>query len=151
MKLVTQEGLKKLKEELEDRQTRVRQTIASSIKEAKEQGDLSENAEYSEAKSQQSENEAKIAMLESMIKNSQVVDDSASTDGFIKIGSRAGVKFNNKEVTFHIVGASEADPSNFRISNESPIGKALIGKKEGDTAKVKTPGGVMKYEILSVK
>lgn len=150
MKLVTKEGLRKLEEELKDRQTRVRQEIAESIKEAKEQGDLSENAEYSEAKRQQSENEAKIAMLESMIKNSQIVDDSASTDGFVKIGSGVGVKFNNKEVTFHIVGASEADPSNFKISNESPIGKALIGKKEGDVAKVDTPSGTMKYAILSV-
>lgn len=150
MKLVTKEGLRKLDEELKDRQTRVRQEIAGAIKEAKEQGDLSENAEYSEAKRQQAENESKIAMLESIIKNSKVVDDSASTDGFVKIGSSVGVKFNNKEVTFHIVGASEADPSNFKISNESPIGKALIGKKEGDVAKVETPSGAMKYSILSV-
>jgi len=150
MKLLTREGLKKLEEELNDRQTNVRQRIANAIKEAKEQGDLSENAEYSEAKSQQSENEARIAVLESTIKNSQVVDDSASTDGLIKIGSDVGVKFNNKEVTFHIVGASEADPTNFKISNESPIGKALLGKKVGDEAKVETPSGMMKYSILSV-
>ena len=139
-----------MEEELNDRQTNVRQRIANAIKEAKEQGDLSENAEYSEAKSQQSENEARIAVLESTIKNSQVVDDSASTDGLIKIGSDVGVKFNNKEVTFHIVGASEADPTNFKISNESPIGKALLGKKVGDEAKVETPSGMMKYSILSV-
>jgi transcription elongation factor GreA len=150
MKLVTKEGLRKLEEELKDRQIRVRQEIAGAIKEAKEQGDLSENAEYSEAKRQQAENESKIAMLESIIKNSQIVDDSASTDGFVKIGSSVGVRFNTKEVTFHIVGASEADPSNFKISNESPIGKALIGKKEGDVAKVETPSGTMKYTILSV-
>jgi len=140
-----------LDEELKDRQTRVRQEIARSIKEAKEQGDLSENAEYSEAKRQQAENESKIAVLESMIKNSQVVDDRASTDGFVKIGSDVSVRFNTKEVTFHIVGASEADPSNYRISNESPIGKALIGKKEGDVANVETPSGTMKYSILNVK
>jgi len=151
MKLITKEGLKKLDEELKDRQTRVRQEIARSIKEAKEQGDLSENAEYSEAKRQQAENESKIAVLESMIKNSQVVDDRASTDGFVKIGSDVSVRFNTKEVTFHIVGASEADPSNYRISNESPIGKALIGKKEGDVANVETPSGTMKYSILNVK
>lgn len=151
MKLITKEGLKKLDGELKDRQTRVRQEIARSIKEAKEQGDLSENAEYSEAKRQQAENESKIAILESMIKNSQVVDDKASTDGFVKIGSDVSVRFNTKEVTFHIVGASEADPSNYRISNESPIGKALIGKKEGDVANVETPSGTMKYSILNVK
>lgn len=150
MKLITKEGLKKLEEEMKDRQTRVRQEIAQAIKEAKEQGDLSENAEYSEAKRQQSENESRIAILESMIKNSQIVDDSASTDGFAKIGSNVNVKFNNKEVTFHIVGASEADPSNYRISNESPLGKALLGKKTGDVAKVETPTGAVKYSILSV-
>ncbi|MFA6184470.1 MAG: transcription elongation factor GreA [Parcubacteria group bacterium] len=150
MKLITKEGLKKLDEELNDRQTRIRQEIARAIKEAKEQGDLSENAEYSEAKRQQAENESRIAILESTIKNSQIVDDSASTDGFIKIGSDVGVKFNNKEVTFHIVGASEADPSNFRISNESPLGKALLGKKEGDITKVETPTGAVKYTILKV-
>ncbi|MFZ2154169.1 MAG: transcription elongation factor GreA [Candidatus Moraniibacteriota bacterium] len=151
MKLITKDGLRKLDEELTDRQTRIRQEIARSIKEAKEQGDLSENAEYSEAKRQQAENESKIAVLESLIKNSQLVDDSASTDGFVKIGSDVGVKFNNKEVTFHIVGASEADPSNYRISNESPLGKALIGKKVGDVTKVETPSGAVKYAILSVK
>jgi len=151
MKLITKEGLKKLEEELNDRQTKVRQGIAGAIKEAKEQGDLSENAEYSEAKRQQSENESRIAILESMIKNSQIVDDSASTDGFAKIGSDVNVKFNNKEVTFHIVGASEADPSNYRISNESPLGKALLGKKAGEITKVETPTGAVKYSILNVK
>lgn len=151
MKLITKEGLKKLEEELNERQGKIRQEIARAIKEAKEQGDLSENAEYSEAKRQQSENESKIAILESMIKNSQIVEDSGSTDGFVRIGSDVGVKFNNKEVTFHIVGASEADPSNYRISNESPLGKALLGKKKGDTTKVETPTGAVKYSILSVK
>ena len=151
MKLITKEGLRKLDEELKDRQTRIRQEIARAIKEAKEQGDLSENAEYSEAKRQQAENESRIAILESTIKNSQLVDDSASTDGFIKIGADVSVKFNNKEVTFHIVGASEADPSNYRISNESPLGKALLGKKVGDIAKVETPTGAVKYSILGVK
>lgn len=151
MKLITKEGLKKLEEELNERQGKIRQEIARAIKEAKEQGDLSENAEYSEAKRQQSENESKIAILESMIKNSQIVEDSGSTDGFVRIGSDVGVKFNNKEVTFHIVGASEADPSNYRISNESPLGKALLGKKKGDMTKVETPAGAVKYSILSVK
>ncbi|HBI17108.1 MAG: Transcription elongation factor GreA [Candidatus Moranbacteria bacterium GW2011_GWF2_34_56] len=151
MKLITKEGLKKLEEELNERQGKIRQEIARAIKEAKEQGDLSENAEYSEAKRQQSENESKIAILESMIKNSQIVEDSGSTDGFVRIGSDVGVKFNNKEVTFHIVGASEADPSNYRISNESPLGKALLGKKKGDVTKVETPTGAVKYSILSVK
>lgn len=151
MKLVTKGGMKKLEKELADRQTRVRQEIARSIKEAKEQGDLSENAEYSEAKRQQSENELRIATLESMIRNSQVVDDKGESNGFVKIGSDVNVKHNNNEITFHIVGASEADPSNFRISNESPLGKALIGKKEGEIAKVETPSGEVKYTVLEIK
>ena len=149
-KLVTKEGLQKLKEELEDRKTRVRQSIARDIKEAKEQGDLSENAEYSEAKRQQAENEARVAKLEGMIKNSQVVEKNGNSNGCVEISSDVEVNFNGNKITFHIVGASEADPTNFKISNESPIGKAFLGKKKGDTAKVETPGGIVKYKILEV-
>ena len=149
-KLVTKEGLQKLKEELEDRKTRVRQSIARDIKEAKEQGDLSENAEYSEAKRQQAENEARVAKLEGMIKNSQVVEKNGNSNGCVEISSDVEVNFNGNKITFHIVGASEADPTNFKISNESPIGKAFLGKKKGDTAKVETPGGIVKYKILKV-
>lgn len=149
-KLLTKEGLQKLKEELEDRTTRVRQGIARDIKEAKEQGDLSENAEYSEAKRQQAENEAKIAKLEATIKTSQVVEKNGNSNGHVEIGSDVDVKFNGSQITFHIVGASEADPANYKISNESPMGKAFIGKKKGQTAEVETPGGVVKYKILKV-
>lgn len=149
-KLVTKEGLQKLKDELEDRTTRVRQGIAQDIKEAKEQGDLSENAEYSEAKRQQAENEARVAELEVMIKNSQVVEKNGNSNGNVEIGSDVEVKFNGDKITFHIVGASEADPADFKISNESPMGKAFIGKKKGETAEVETPGGMVKYKILKV-
>lgn len=148
-KLVTKEGLQKLREELEDRKTRVRQSIARDIKEAKEQGDLSENAEYSEAKRQQAENEARVAKLEVMIKNSQVVEKNGN-NGHVEIGSDVEVKFNGSQITFHIVGASEADPVNYKISNESPMGKAFLGKKKGETADVETPGGAVKYKILKV-
>jgi len=150
-RLVTQEGFQKLKEELEERKTAIRQRIAKAIKEAKEQGDLSENAEYSEAKRQQAENEARIARLEVMVKNYQVVSDKKKSNGVVGIGSDVRVKFNGNEITFHIVGASEADPTNFKISNESPMGKAFLNKKKGETTKVETPNGIVNYKILEVK
>ncbi len=140
-----------MKDELENRKTTIRQKIAKAIKEAKEQGDLSENAEYSEAKRQQAENESRIARLEVMIKNYQVVSDKKNANGTVGIGSDVRVKFNGSEITFHIVGASEADPTNFRISNESPMGKAFLNKKKGDVAKVETPNGIVEYKILEVK
>jgi len=149
-KLVTEEGLKNLKDELTKRKTEIRQKIAKAIKEAKEQGDLSENAEYSEAKRQQAENETRIAKLESMVKNFKVVKKSKNSMGVVEIGSSVSVKFNSKEMIFHIVGSSEADPSSLKVSNESPIGRAFIGKKKGDVVKVETPGGVASYKILEV-
>lgn len=149
-RLITKEGLKKLKDELEDRKTRVRQQIAAAIKEAKEQGDLSENAEYSEAKSQQSENETRVAELEMAIKNSQVVErDSAATG--VQIGSSVTVKSGGKEMEFHIVGSNEADPAQMKISNESPLGKAFMGRSKGDEVEVATPRGMIKYKLVDVK
>ncbi len=150
-RLVTKEGFEKLREELEERKTTVRQKIARAIKEAKEQGDLSENAEYSEAKRQQAENEARIAKLEAMVKNYQVVSDKKNANGIVGIGSDVLVKFDGTEITFHIVGASEADPTNFKISNESPMGRAFLNKKKGEVAEVETPNGTVKYKILEVK
>lgn len=150
LRLITKEGLKKLQNELEERKTRIRQEIAQAIKEAKEQGDLSENAEYSEAKRQQGENENKIAELEMIIKNSQVVEHDKSMKG-IQMGSKVKVKFNGSEMEFQIVSSNEADPAQFKISNESPMGKAFIGKDKGDKVEVLTPGGAMKYAILDVK
>jgi len=149
-KLLTPEGLKKLKDELEMRKTEMRQEIAAIIKEAKEQGDLSENAEYSEAKRQQAENERRIMELENIIRTSQVAsfDKGIQT---VQMGSRVKVKFNGEEQSFEIVGSNEADPLSGKISNESPIGKALLGKKVGDKVKVETPGGEREYRILEVK
>ena len=149
-RLITKEGLKKLKDELEERKSKVRQEIAHAIKEAKEQGDLSENAEYSEAKRQQGENETRVAELEMIIKTSQVVEHDNSAKG-IQMGSKINVKFNGSEMDFQIVGSNEADPGNFKISNESPMGKAFMGKKKGDKIEVDTPSGKIKYVILDVK
>jgi len=139
-----------LNEELEDRKTRLRQEIAQAIKEAKEQGDLSENAEYAEAKSQQNENESRIGELEMIIKNSQVVERDDSQKG-AQMSSVVKVKFNGAEMEFTIVGSNEADPANFKISNESPLGKAFMGHNAGDTVDVTTPKGVITYQIVDVK
>jgi len=149
-KFITEEGLKKIKDELENRKVTIRQSIANAIKEAKEQGDLSENAEYSEAKRQQAENEARIAELEFMLKESTVVKYD-KTSGGVQMGSKVKVKFDGSEMEFQIVGSNEANPSEMKISNESPMGKAFMGHSKGDKVEVDTPVGKMKYEILDVK
>lgn len=148
-RLITESGLEKLKEELEERSTTTRQEIANAIKEAKEQGDLSENAEYSTAKQQQAENEARIAELEMMIKNAEVVKRDEK-DSSAQIGSKVTVKANGKEMIFEIVGINESDPSVNKISNESPIGGALIGKKVGDKVEINIPSGTITYEIAAI-
>lgn len=150
VRLMTKEGLKKLQDELEKRKTTLRHEIAQAIKEAKEQGDLSENAEYAEAKSQQNENESRIAELEMTLKDSQVVE-KARANGHVQIGSVVAVEFKGHRMDFYIVGSNEADPANFRISNESPLGKAFMGKKKGEEVEVSTPSGVSKYKIADIK
>ncbi|KKT89348.1 MAG: Transcription elongation factor GreA [Candidatus Moranbacteria bacterium GW2011_GWC2_45_10] len=150
VRLMTKEGLKKLQDELDERKTALRQEIAQAIKEAKEQGDLSENAEYAEAKRQQNENESRIAELEMTLKESQVVE-KAKTNGHVQIGSVVGVEFNGRNMDFHIVGSNEADPANFKISNESPLGRAFMNKKKGEEVEVSIPSGVVKYKIVDIK
>jgi transcription elongation factor GreA len=150
VRFITKEGLKKLQQELDDRKTRLRHEIAQAIKEAKEQGDLSENAEYAEAKAQQNENESHIAELEMVIKNSQVVEKDESAIG-VQMGSKVKVNFNGNAIEFTIVGSNEADPANFLISNESPLGKAFMGHVNGDKVEVKTPKGMIEYKIIDVK
>ncbi len=149
-RLITKEGLKKIQEELDERRTKLRQEIAQAIKEAKEQGDLSENAEYAEAKTQQNENESRIAELEMFIKNSEVVEKNKSAKG-AQMGSVIKVKFGKNEMEFTIVSSNEADPANFKISNESPLGKAFLGHTDGDSVKVSIPSGEIEYKIISVK
>lgn len=149
-KFITEEGLKKIKDELGNRKTEIRQGIAAAIKEAKEQGDLSENAEYAEAKHQQAENEARIAELEFMLKESTVVKYDKANGG-VQMGSAVKVKFNGSEMEFQIVGSNEADPAAMKISNESPMGKAFMGHVKGDKVTVTTPGGVVEYKILDLK
>jgi len=150
-RFITPEGLEKIKDELHDRKTDVRQEIAGAIKEAKEQGDLSENAEYSAARQRQSENEARIAELEVMLKTTKVAE-KVGNSSCVGFGSTVEVKTSKGDtMTFIIVGTNEVDPAQGKISNESPLGKAFIDKCEGDTAEVETPAGVMKYTIVKVQ
>jgi transcription elongation factor GreA len=150
MRIVTKEGLKKLQTELEERKTKIRQEIAQAIKEAKEQGDLSENAEYSEAKRQQNENESRIAELEMQIKES-VVAEHDGVSSTIQVGSKVVAKTGSMEMNFEIVGSNEANPSQGKISNESPLGKAFLGKGKGDQVLVDAPSGKVEYHIVDVQ
>lgn len=150
--LVTDEGLKKLEEELEELKTVKRKEIAEKIKVALSFGDLSENSEYDEAKNEQAFVEARIAQLEAILKNVKILDeDEISTDS-VRIGSRIKLKdFEyNDVVDYKIVGSTEADPHKGKISDESPVGKALIGHSVGDIVEVEAPIGTIKYEILEI-
>lgn len=150
--LLTDEGLKKLEEELEMLKTVRRKEIAEKIKVALSFGDLSENSEYDEAKNDQAMTEARIADIESMLKNVKLIDEEELTTEIIHIGSK--VRVNDVEFDevcdYQIVGSSEADPANGRISDESPVGKSLLGHKIGDRVEVETPGGVVVYEVLEI-
>lgn len=151
MKYITQKGLERLEKELEDRKRITRREIAEAIKEAKEQGDLSENAEYTEAKHQQRENETRIMELENISRTAKVVENKAP-NGHVQIGSEVEVEIKAKKMTFNIVGSNEADPLGGKISNESPIGKAFLGKKKDEEFVVTLPNGKKStYKILSIK
>jgi len=152
MKLITKKGFSELKKELEKRKTELRRKIAGSIKEAKEQGDLSENAEYAEAKRQQRENESRIMYLENLIKTSKVVEANKKNNGKAEIGSEVEVETKGKKMVFYIVGSNEADPAAGKISHESPIGKAFLGKKKGDLVEVVLPNRKkVVYKITGLK
>lgn len=145
----SQEGLDKLKKELEERKGPIREEITRRILIAKERGDLSENAEYTEAREDQSFNEGRIAELEEIIKEAIVISNHQKQD-IVVVGSTVKLKSSNGEHKFTIVGPAEADPTQGFISNESPIGNAFIGHKQGDEVNVKTPAGLVKYKILEV-
>lgn len=148
-RILTKEGYKKLEDELAWRKSEVRQEIAAAIKEAKEQGDLSENAEYSEAKRRQNENETRIAELEAMIKESVIASPKSKSSG-VQMGSKLTVKVAGKEKVFEIVGSNEVDPTNGKISNESPLGRAFMGREAGEMVEVEAPAGKVKYEVVNV-
>ena len=150
--LLTDEGLKKLENELEELKGNKRKDIADKIEVARSFGDLSENSEYDEAKNEQAIVEARIAELEATLRNVKILDEDDLTTEMIHVGSKIKVfdKEFNEEVSYQIVGSTEADPMNGRISDESPVGKALLGHKVGDVVDVEVPDGVVTFEILDI-
>ena len=144
------EGLEKLKQEYAHRTEQQRAEIAARIKEAKEQGDLSENAEYAEAKEAQSLNEGRIEDLRVILGNA-VIFGSPVAGGVAHVGSRLTVQTGKETREFTIVGAAEADPANGKISNESPLGAAFLGHKKGEKISVAAPKGAVEYKIIEVK
>ncbi len=148
--IISQEGYNKLKEELDYLVKTKRKEIAARIETAKELGDLSENAEYQEAKEAQGFNEKKIAEVTSMLKNLTVVEVQKPGDK-ISMGSKITAAVNGEEKRYQIVSFNEADPASGKISNESPLGMAFAGKKAGDKVMVNTPKGEVKYEIIRVE
>ena len=150
--ILTYTGLKKYEDELHDLKVNKRQEIAQKIKEAREQGDLSENAEYDAAKDEQRDIEARIVDLEKLLKNAEVVVDEIDLDK-ISIGCQVKVLDveEDEEMEFKIVGSTEANSLDGKISNESPVGRALLGKKAGETVDVETQAGVIQYKILDIR
>ncbi len=150
--MLTDEGLLKLENELEMLKTQKRQEVAEKIKVARGFGDLSENSEYDAAKEEQAQVEARIVQLENMLKNAKIIDQDDIDVNKVSIGTRVKVYDEefDEELEYSIVGSTEADPDAFKISDESPVGKALIGRNIGETVDVETPGGVFKLKILSI-
>ncbi len=151
--ILTYEGLKKYEDELHELKVVRRKEVAEKIKEAREQGDLSENAEYDAAKDEQRDIEARIEELEKILKNAEVVDEDEVDLDTINIGCKVKIldmEFN-EECEYKIVGSTEANSLKGKISNESPVGKALIGKKTGDVVDVETQVGVIQYKVLEIQ
>ena len=146
----TQEGFNKLKEEYDFRSKVERERIKVAIAEARSFGDLSENAEYDEARNEQAKNEARIKELEELIQNAEVVDETMHDSETVGLGSTVKVEKNGKVIEYKIVGSNEADPFANMVSDLSPVGKALVGAKKGDTVTFDTPAGVANLKILDV-
>ncbi len=147
---LTEEHFEKLKTDLHSLKTEARTEIAERLKRAKEYGDLSENAEYSEAKEAQARLENQILKLEETIRNAVIIKKANEKD-IVNIGSTIEIKKRGKIFRYTIVGSSEAQPEINLISNESPIGRAFLEKKTGDMVKIKTPGGLVTYEIIKIE
>ena len=149
---LTAEGYKKLSDELDDLRTAGREQIANKIKEARSFGDLSENAEYDEAMNEQAIMEAKISRLEEELKNAKILDTEDLSTDVVSIGAQVLVHdlTYNEEMEFQIIGKAQANPDENRISDESPVGRALLGHKEGDIVEVEVPSGMVKFEIKRI-
>ncbi|HHU89451.1 MAG TPA: transcription elongation factor GreA [Clostridiaceae bacterium] len=150
--LLTYEGLKKLEEELEYLKGEKRQEIADRIKQALAFGDISENSEYDEAKTEQAQVEAQIIKLENMLKNATIIDEEEVDTEVVNLGTKVKILEikSKEEYDYQIVGSAEADPTSNRISNESPVGSALLGHKAGETVEIEVPGGKIKYKVLEI-
>jgi len=150
--ILTLDGLKKLEQELEQLKSVKRREVAERIKQAIEFGDISENSEYEDAKNEQAFIEGRILTLEKMLRNARIIDDVDIQTDIVSVGSTVLIKdleFND-EIEYTIVGSAEADPTNNKISNESPVGKAILGKKKGSIVEVTVPAGTLKYKILNI-
>ena len=151
--ILTPEGFKKLKEEIEYLSTERRREVAERIRIAREFGDIAENAEYDTAKNEQAHLEARIAKLEEQLANARVVTKREIKTGEVSVGTKVRLRDvkANKTVEYHIVGSAEANPAENKLSNESPVGKAIMGRKKGETVEVAAPRGKLKFKIMDIK
>jgi transcription elongation factor GreA len=151
--ILTPEGLRKLEDELEHLKTVRRKEVAGRIKQSKDFGDLTENSEYEDAKNEQAFVEGRILQLEQMLRNAQVIDNHSVPPDRVAVGLTVRLKdlSSGEEIAYRIVGSAEVDPSQNRISNESPVGRALLGKKKGENVEVTVPAGKIRYNILQIK
>lgn len=150
--VLTEEGLAKLEQELDELKTVHRREVNDRIRQAKEFGDISENAEYEDAKQEQAFVEGRIMRLEQMIRNARIIDASGALAEEVQLGASVKVKDarSGEVFEFSIVGSAESDPPNKRLSNESPLGRALLGRRKGETVDVETPRGKVQYKIEAV-
>jgi transcription elongation factor GreA len=148
--ILTPEGLANLKAELEQLSTVRRREVAARIKEAREFGDISENAEYDDAKNEQAMLEARIAQLEEKLRSATVIDNSDLGTDMVRVGSVVHVKEGSKSTKYTIVGSAEASPAEMKLSNESPVGKALLGRKRGEEVTFPTPKGERRLKITKI-
>ena len=148
--LLTKEGLRQLEAELDQLVSVRRGEVAERIRQARDFGDIAENAEYTEAKNEQSLLEGRIQTLEAMVRNAVVIEDEPREAGVVAVGARVTVSTEDGDETYSIVGAAEADPLHGRISNESPLGRALLGHRAGDEVEWSSPSGTSQVKILSV-
>jgi transcription elongation factor GreA len=151
--ILTPEGYKKLKQEIEYLSNEKRREVAERIKTAREFGDIAENAEYDDAKNEQALLEHRIAQLEERLRNARVITKKEISKDSVSIGSRVKLRdVDAKEtIEYHIVGSAEANPTENKLSNESPVGKAIIGKKKGETVEVSAPRGTLKFKIMDIQ
>ncbi len=151
--ILTPEGYERLKDEIEYLSTTKRREVADRIRIAREFGDIAENAEYDDAKNEQAMLEHRIATLEERLRDARVIEDHEVSSDAVSIGTRVRLKDieANRTVEYHIVGSAEANPAENKLSNESPVGRAILGRKKGETVEVTAPRGTLKFKILEIK